>query len=73
MAQYRYQVVVEQDEDGVYVVSCPALQGCYTQGATHEEALANIKEAIRAHIEARKQMGEPVPIQVAIEEVEVSA
>ncbi len=73
MTQYRYQVVVEQDEDGVYVVSCPAIQGCYTQGATYEEAVTNIKEAIRAHIEARKQLGEPVPIQVAIEEVEVSA
>ena len=61
MAKYRYQVVIEQDEDGLYVASCPALQGCHTQGSTYQEALDNIKEAIRAHIEARKQLGEAIP------------
>ncbi len=71
MALYRFNVVVEQDEDGWYVVSCPALAGCYTQGKTYEEALENIKDAIKLHIEARRQLGEPVPIESAIEEVKV--
>lgn len=70
---YRYTVVVEQDEDGIFVVSCPALQGCYTQGDTYEEALKNIEDAIKLHIEARKQAGKSIPIEKAIEEVTVNA
>ena len=73
MAQYKFTVVIEHDEDGVYVASVPALQGCYTQGDTYEEALENVKDAIRLHLEARKELGEPVPIEVAIEEVQVRA
>ena len=41
--------------------SCPTLQGCYTQGDTYEEALANIREAIELHIEDRLACGEPIP------------
>lgn len=44
-------VVVEQDEDGFFVSSCPALKGCWSQGRTEEEALANIEEAIRGWLE----------------------
>ncbi|MDO8692333.1 MAG: type II toxin-antitoxin system HicB family antitoxin [Dehalococcoidia bacterium] len=71
MSTYRYNVVIEQDEDGLFVASCPALQGCYTQGETYQEALENIKDAIRLHIEARRQVGEPVPVESVIEEVMV--
>ncbi len=73
MDTYRYHVIIERDEDGVYVASCPALQGCYTQGDTYKEALSNIREAIRGHIAARKQLGEHIPAETAIEEVEVVA
>ncbi len=73
MRIYRYRVVIEQDESDMYVASCPVLQGCYTQGETYQESLTNIREAIIAHIKARQQVGEPLPIEVAIEEVEVSA
>lgn len=71
MPKYRYTAVVECDADGVYIASCPTLQGCYTQGATYEEALENLKDAIRLHIEARQAVGEPIPIEVAVDEVEV--
>ncbi len=71
MSKYRYTIVVERDEDGVYIASCPMLQGCYTQGETYEEALENLKDAVRLHIEARRALGEPVPIEVALDEVEV--
>ena len=37
MTKYRFTVVVERDEDGVYIASCPAMQGCHTQGDTYEE------------------------------------
>ena len=71
MTKYRYTVIVERDEDGLYVASCPAIQGCYTQGETYEEAMENIKEVIKLHIEARKGVGDPIPIETAVEEVEV--
>ena len=47
MTNYRFQILIEQDEDGMYIAECPALQGCYTQGETFEEALENIQEALR--------------------------
>ena len=73
MTDYKFTVVVEQDEDGLYVASVPLLQGCYTQGETYEEALENIKDAIKLHIEARQALSEPVPIEVAVDEVRVVA
>ena len=73
MTSYRFSIVVEQDEDGVYISSCPVLQGCYSQGNTYGEAVENLKDAIRLHIEARREVGEPVPIEVAIDKVEVNA
>ncbi|MCK4394638.1 type II toxin-antitoxin system HicB family antitoxin [Candidatus Bipolaricaulota bacterium] len=73
MTSYRFTVVVEQDEDGVYIASCPTLQGCYSQGDTYKEAVENLKDAIHLHIEARREVGEPVPIEVAVDKVEISA
>jgi predicted RNase H-like HicB family nuclease len=47
----QFNVVIEEDpEDGGYVVHCPALKGCWSQGDTIEEALENIKEAIRGYL-----------------------
>jgi len=60
MKNYRFSVVVERDEDG-YFAFCPELQGCYTQGETYEEALENIEDAIRLHVEDRLQSGEEIP------------
>lgn len=59
---YRLQVVVEVDEDGKYVASCPALQGCYTQGDTFEEALANIHDVIEMCIEEFGDEGKDVNV-----------
>ena len=53
--KYLLQVVIEQDEDGVYVASCPALEGCYTQGDTYEEAMRNIKDVIQMCLEELKE------------------
>lgn len=52
MRQYYFSIIIEQDEDG-YFVSCPQLQGCYTQGDTYEEAVENIRDAIKLHLEDR--------------------
>lgn len=53
----NYRVIIEQDEDGVFVASVPTLQGCYTEGDTFEEALDNAKDVVKLHIEARKERG----------------
>jgi predicted RNase H-like HicB family nuclease len=65
MKHITFPIVLEADSDGYYV-SCPALQGCYSQGDTYEEAVANIKDAIRLHIEDRLADGEEIPEHVAV-------
>ncbi len=57
--KYTPPIVIEKDEDG-YFVYCPTLQGCYTQGDTYEEAVANIEDAIRLHVEDRVENGEDI-------------
>jgi antitoxin HicB len=46
----KYRVIIEQDENGVFVVECPALPGCVSQGDTYDEALKNIKDAIQGYV-----------------------
>ncbi len=59
---YRYKVILEWDEEGQgYVVSVPALPGCFTQGGTVEEALERVKEAIAGHLAALAQEDLPLP------------
>lgn len=55
------QVVIYPGENGYWVVECPSLPGCVSQGKTKEEAIANIKEAIRGYIAALEQDKLPVP------------
>lgn len=52
-----FTIVIEQDDYGFYAY-CPQLQGCYTQGETYEEAIKNIEDAIRLHVEDRIEDGE---------------
>jgi len=67
----RYRVLVEQDQDGAYVAEVPSLPGCITQGATREEALSNVREAISAYLESLEAHGDPVPPPITEEIVEV--
>lgn len=57
--RHLFSVVIEKDKDG-YFVYCPALQGCYSQGDSYEEAIQNIEDAIRLHIEDRLASGEEI-------------
>jgi len=59
MTNYRFSVIVEKDDDG-YFASCNEMQGCYTQGDTYEEVIANIKDAIQLHVEDRLESGEEI-------------
>jgi antitoxin HicB len=61
MRTLDFKVLLEPDEDGGYVVTCPSLTGCYSQGETVEEALANIREAIELCLEELQDQGEPIP------------
>jgi predicted RNase H-like HicB family nuclease len=67
----KYRVLIEQDEDGLYVAEVPSLPGCISQGETREQALENIKEAIAGYLESLEAHGEPVPPPITEEVVEV--
>lgn len=56
-----YRIVLEPGEDGGYVVSVPALPGCFTQGANVEQALERAHEAIEVHVAGLIRTGDPVP------------
>lgn len=53
-------MIIEQDEDGIFVATCPSLPGCVSQGKTEEEALESIKEAIALHLECLGEDGLPL-------------
>ncbi|HUT03092.1 MAG TPA: type II toxin-antitoxin system HicB family antitoxin [bacterium] len=55
------QVVIYPGEDGYFVVECPSLPGCISQGKTREKAIQNIKEAIELYVESLEEDGIPVP------------
>lgn len=67
----RYRVLIEQDEDGVFVAEVPALPGCLAQGGTRRESIENVKEAIAAYLESLRKHGDPVPPSIHEEVVEV--
>ncbi len=67
----RFVVTTERDEDGAYVVECPAIPGCVSQGATEEEALENIRDAIQQCLEVRAERG--MPLTVTTHEIDVPA
>ena len=59
----KLNVTVDRDEDGVWVVECPAIPGCVSQGQTKSQALENIKEAIALCLEVRAEKGLPLTIE----------
>ena len=67
----KYRVIIEQDEEGVFVAEVPALLECISQGETRAEALKNI-QAIEAYLESLKAHDEPVPPSISEEIVEVA-
>ena len=66
----RFVITVDRDEDGVYVAECPAIPGCVSQGITEQEAITNIRDAIRECLTVRAERG--MPLTVATHEVEIS-
>ncbi|BAU14712.1 hypothetical protein LEP3755_52630 [Leptolyngbya sp. NIES-3755] len=67
----KFSVTLDRDEDGVWVVECPSIPGCVSQGQTKQEALENIKDAIAACLQVRAERG--MPLTVETHQVEVVA
>jgi len=67
----KFRVLIEEDEDGVFVATCPTLPGCVSQGATRAEARANIVDAISGYLESLRRHDEPIPPPISEEVVEV--
>ncbi len=57
----KYRVLIEQDNDGVFVAEVAALSSCISEGNTRAEAIENIKEAITVYLESLEAHGDPVP------------
>lgn len=66
----KLSVTVDRDEDGMWVVECPSIPGCVSQGKTKADALKNIKEAIALCLEVRAERG--LPLTVETRQVEVA-
>jgi len=67
----KFNVTLDRDEDGVWVVECPAIPGCVSQGQTRDEALENIEDAIRLCLEVRAERGPPLTRETR--QVEIAA
>jgi len=68
----KYRILIEQDEDGVFVTECPSLPGCISQGKTRKEAIENIQDAIKEYLKSLKKHNEPIPPSIDEEIVEVA-
>ena len=66
-----FNVTIDRDEDGIWVVECPSIPGCVSQGDSKTEAVENIKDAIKACLEVRAEIG--LPLTVETRQVEVAA
>ena len=66
----KFSVTIDRDEDGVWVVECPSIPGCVSQGRTRDEALTNIRDAIKGCLDVRAEQG--LPLTVETRQVEVA-
>ncbi len=68
----RYRILLSADEDGVFTAECTSLPGCISQGATREDALRNIQDAIKGYLESLEKHGDPIPPSIGEEIIEVT-
>ena len=69
----KFRIIIEKDEEGMFVVECPTLPGCVSQGKTRAEAMRNITEAVKGYLASLKKHDEPVPPSIEEETIEVYA
>ncbi len=63
MKTHIFTVDIEKGEDGYFVVSVPALPGCFSQGDTYEEAVLMAEDAIRGYLQLMVERGEQIPVE----------
>lgn len=66
----KFSITLERDEDGVWIAECPSIPGCVSQGATRDEAVVNIQDAIKGCLAVRAEQG--LPLTVETRQVEVT-
>jgi len=67
----KFRIVIEQDEDGKFVASCPTLPGCWSQGDTRDEAIHNIQDAMVGYLESLKKHGDAIPPSITEEVIDI--
>ena len=67
----KFSVTLERDEDGAWIAECPAIPGCVSEGTTRDEAMENVREAIRLCLEVRAEQGLPLTVETRLVEVMV--
>jgi len=68
----KFRIIIEPDEDGVFVATVPSLPGCVSQGATRTEALQNVREAIEGYVDSLRDRGEPIPLAINEEIIDIA-
>jgi predicted RNase H-like HicB family nuclease len=73
LTKKSFIVLIEKDEDGVFIGAVPSLKGCYSYGKTLDELMANLKDAIEAHLEAFRSEEKELPVTrfAGVQEIEV--
>lgn len=69
----KFRVVIEQDEDGKFVASCPTLPGCWSQGDNRDEARRNIADAMKGYLESLRKHGDPIPPPISEEIIDIDS
>ena len=69
----KFRILIEPDEDGVFVAECPSLPGCISQGRTRDEAVTNIRDAIQGYLASLAKHNEAAPLPITEEVIEVPA
>jgi len=67
----NFTITLDRDEDGVWIAECPSIPGCVSQGASREEAISNVREAIALCLEVRAERGMPLTVETRQVEVAV--
>ena len=68
----KFRVIVEQDEDGMFVAECSSLPGCISQGKTREEAISNLRDVVYGYLESLKKHGEAMPPSISEDVIEIN-